>query len=86
MSCKHMEFAAHVQVARLEDSGRFSAEITIHCAECRTPFQFLGLLPGVKMNGATVSIDGLEARMAIAPQGAQPNPIQALMGERKFDA
>jgi hypothetical protein len=80
-----MNFKAHVGVARLEDTGRFSAEITVNCADCGLPFQFLGLPAGLIMNGAAVSIDGLEARMAISPQGAQPNPFQAMTG-RKFDA
>lgn len=76
--CKHEEFAAAVRVNRIEDIGRFAADITINCRQCGLPFQFLGLEPGVDLQGARVSIDGLEARIAIAPQGAQPNPLQRL--------
>lgn len=76
--CKHMNFAAKVNVARLEDSGRFMAEIRIECTECGLPFQFVGLEPGLDLNGARVSIDGLEANMAIAPKGEALSPIDIL--------
>lgn len=76
--CRHEDFKANVRVARLEDSGRFMAEITVKCAQCDKPFQFLGLEPGVDLDGARVSIDGLEANIAIAPEGARPNPLQRM--------
>ena len=78
-SCKHMNFEANVQV-RIEDQGRFVAEIHIRCRDCGTPFQFMGLKPGFDFDGATVSLDGLEASIGIHPQGARPNPMQQLMG------
>ena len=79
-SCKHMNFEASVNVARIENKGRFMAEIHIRCKDCGTPFQFMGLKPGFDFNGATVSLDGLEANIGIHPQGAQPNPLQQLVG------
>ena len=78
MSCKHHNFDAKVGVARLEDTGRFIAEIRIHCTDCNQPFQFLGLEPGLDTDGARVSIDGLKANIAICPQGAKPNPMQRM--------
>lgn len=63
--CKHMNFVADVAVNRLEDSGRFSADIKINCKECGEPFRFLGLPVGLDLNGACVSVDGTEARLAI---------------------
>lgn len=87
MTCKHEDFNARVEVVRLENVGKFMADVTVNCAQCNLPFQFLGLPAGINMEGAMVSVDGLEARMAIAPQGAQPNPIQQMVhGETKFDA
>lgn len=83
MTCKHMSFSASVGVARLEDSGGFMAEIRVHCTECNTPFQFLGLEPGCDTQGARVSLDGLEANIAITPQGAKPNPFQRMAYEIK---
>jgi len=41
-SCKHAAFKATVNVARLEDTGRFVAEISIKCCQCDLPFQFMG--------------------------------------------
>lgn len=75
MTCKHMNFEASCKVARLEDSGRFMFEATVRCTECKKPFQFLGLQPGLDMNGARVSLDGLEINVAICPQGVRPTPL-----------
>lgn len=84
--CKHMNFNASVAVARLENIGRFMAEVRIHCAECKKPFQFLGLEPGIDLNGARVSIDGLEANIAICAQGERPSPMQSMsFGVTRFD-
>lgn len=81
-----MNFSASVGVARLEDSGGFMTEIRVQCAECGLPFQFLGLEPGLDMQGARVSIDGLEANIAIVPQGARPNPLQRMTYNiKRFD-
>lgn len=77
--CQHHEFNASVAVARLEDSGRFMAEIRVSCKQCGTPFQFLGLDPGVDLNGARCSIDALEAHIAIAPQGRAISPLQNIV-------
>lgn len=78
--CKHLNFDAAVRVVRLEDTGRFVAEVGIKCLECGTPFQFLGLQPGVNFDGATADLDGLEARLGICPKGQRPNPMQVLQG------
>jgi hypothetical protein len=67
MDCKHPEFEANVTVNRLEDSNQFIAEIYINCSTCQKPFQFLGLPIGLHLNGAAMSADGKEARLAISP-------------------
>lgn len=82
MACKHMNFKANVAVARLEDTGRFMADITVNCAECGEPFQFLGLDMGLNMQGATVSPDGLEARLAIHPNTQTMSPLARMMTTR----
>jgi len=74
-----MNFSAAVKVARLEDSGQFMAEVRVKCDECGLPFQFLGLEPGIDLQGARVSVDGLEASLAICPQGKQPSPLDRIV-------
>lgn len=86
MKCEHHNFKAAVKVARLEDTKQFVAEIVIGCSDCGRPFQFLGLEPGVDTQGARVSMDGLEANIAICPEGARPSPIQRMaFNINKFD-
>lgn len=78
MTCKHMNFGATVNIARLEDSGRFMAEVSVKCVDCGEQFQFLGLEPGLNLNGSAVSIDGLEAFIAIAPNSQVMSPLQKM--------
>ena len=77
-ACPHEQFNAIVAVARFEDSKGFMADIRIQCAQCGAQFEFLGLEPGVDNQGARVSIDGKEARIAITPPGLRPNPLQRI--------
>ncbi len=74
--CKHLIFEAIVDVNRLYDDesevntvepDHYNADVKIKCCDCGMDFRFLGLLPGVNLNGATVSVDQLEARLAIKP-------------------
>lgn len=74
--CKHENFTANVAVNRLEDSGRFNADIKINCAQCGTPFRFLGLPVGLDPNGACVSVDGTEARLAIGTDETIANILE----------
>ena len=80
--CEHPDFAAVVAVHRLtDDAGKvtaYQAEIKIRCTACRKPFQFLGLEPGTDNQGARVSVDGLEARLALCPRGEVPSPLDRL--------
>lgn len=78
--CPHENFHATVEVNRLSDSGRFSADVRINCSECDLPFVFLGLEPGLDLDGARVSMDGLQARLAIAPRGIAPTPLDGIRG------
>ena len=80
--CEHHNFDATVKVARIEDKGRFMAEVQVKCADCGVPMQFMGLEPGLNFDGVTVSLDGLEMNVGIHPQGQRPNPMQRLMGYR----
>lgn len=73
--CDHPEFAAIVDVNRFEDSKGFMAEIRIRCSRCNLPFRFLGLPLGLHMAGAAMAVDGLEARIAIAPSDRSFHPL-----------
>lgn len=69
IECKHELFSCSVTVNRIEDIGRFMADVRIQCNQCNTPFRFIGLPAGMDYNSACVSVDATEARLAIAPQG-----------------
>lgn len=73
MACKHEEFGATVEVARVtNDAGeveRFQANVRVSCCQCGKAFRFIGLPAGLDLNGAAVSVDGAEARLTIAPEG-----------------
>lgn len=80
MGCSHPDFAATVEVSRLEDSGRFAADVRIKCVACGVPMRFLGLPLGLDLNSATVSVDGTEARLGIAPKGETVPSINGVEG------
>ena len=84
--CQHRAFRSQVCVTRMEDTGQCSADISINCSECGLPFQFLGLRPGLDLHGAACDLEALEARLAIAPKGRHPNPLQAATVGAHFDA
>lgn len=81
--CPHMNFGAKADIHRLtKEDGRvtgYIAEFTVTCTDCGTPFQFLGLNPGMDTRGATVSMDGREARIALAPEGQEMNPLERMV-------
>lgn len=82
MTCEHEAFGVMANIHRLTDeAGKvtgFQAEIGIKCSVCGRQFQFLGLRPGVDSQGARISVDGLEARLAICPQGLMPSPLDQM--------
>jgi len=67
--CEHTDFIASVTVNRLEDVKCFAADVHIQCSACGTPFRFLGLPGGLHPEYPTISVDGTEARLPIAPGG-----------------
>jgi hypothetical protein len=76
----HGTFKARVDVQCFEDTGGFMADVRIECAQCGRPMQFLGLPLGVNLAGATMSADGQEARLAIAPVGRVLHPLEGVRG------
>lgn len=80
-NCTHQtNHSASVTVNHFQDTGRFMADIKVICADCGLPFQFLGLPLGLNLSGAAMSVDGQEARMAIAPAGRVLHPLEGLSG------
>lgn len=79
-TCPHTAFDSKVAIARLEGSGptRFMAEVRIRCVDCDEPFQFLGMQPGLHLAGASVSLDGEEAQLAIAPTRSTESPFDRM--------
>jgi hypothetical protein len=85
VTCEHHNFTADVTVNRLpaKEGGpveRYSADVRVKCLDCGLPFRFIGLPAGVDLNGAAVSIDGTEARLAIAPKGQVITPLDGVTG------
>lgn len=79
-SCKHDNFQSNVAIVKLSESGKIVAEIRIYCVDCGLPMQFKGLPAGYNVNGATTSIDALELRIGICPQGEIPSPLEKFTG------
>lgn len=69
VKCDHPDFHANVTVNRLQDTGRFQADVKIQCAQCGIPMRFIGLPAGLDIDGAATSADATEARLSIAPKG-----------------
>lgn len=74
-TCKHASFTAHVDVTRIVESNRLYADVKVQCAGCGLPMRFIGLPAGVDVNGAAVSADACEARLAMAPKGEVIPPL-----------
>lgn len=75
-SCPHENFGVYATVNRLEDDGRFMLDIRVQCVQCQEYFRFLGLPAGLDLNGAAVSIDGTEARLAIGTSETIANILE----------
>jgi hypothetical protein len=65
--CDHPNFEANVTVVRLEDVGRFTADVHVRCAECGVRFRWLGLKGGSHPSEPRVSVDEFELRAPIEP-------------------
>lgn len=83
--CLHESFDAEVTVNRLpeEEGGpikNYSADVRVKCHDCGLPFRFMGLPYGLDLRGAAVSVNGEEARLAIAPQGEVVNAVEGVGG------
>lgn len=64
----------------LEDSKRYMLHLRANCKRCGRPYQFLGLPIGLNLGGAAISPDGQEVRLAVAPVGTVPQPLDGFIG------
>lgn len=76
MTCLHENFVANVAVSRvLKNEGDtvpagYHADITVKCAECGLPFEFVGEYPcGLLWDRATVNPNKQELRVPLQPKG-----------------
>ena len=73
-TCLHENFAATVEVTRITpDEGgpvkAYDAAITVRCAACEKPFQFVGVEAGLSGERPMASPDFQELRAPIVPNG-----------------
>lgn len=78
--CEHNNFESNVGVGRITNDitgvvENYVADIRIQCKDCKTPFQFIGMPLGVSYDKPMMEVDGLEARLPIAPQGEISHPL-----------
>lgn len=83
--CGHTRFRTATRVTRMENDkikgqiDGYMLEIAVKCLECNKVFRFKNLPYGVNMNGATMSVDGLEARLAIEPNDPKISRPQLIL-------
>lgn len=79
LDCPHLEFNVSVEVVRIENVGRFAADISIACKECRLPFEFYGLPLGCSLDMMMIGLNG-ELRAPIKPAGSTPGALRGVSG------
>ena len=62
MICRHAQFNSEVKVIRVGEN-EYKVDVTVACARCFKPLEFVGLPMGVHPINATKSLDGTEARL-----------------------
>lgn len=71
--CAHMNFAADVKVARVEEKEggpiiAFMADITVKCSDCGLPFRWVGPYDlGMSYDKPMLGVDRQELRAPIEP-------------------
>mgnify|MGYP003426932706 CR=1 FL=1 len=69
--CEHKIFAVEAKVGRLTDESgnvtNYTCDVTVHCAECYKPFEWIGLPGGVNPSFPTTNYDNTTLRAPIKP-------------------
>lgn len=79
--CSHDKFHGDVAVNKMVDTGGFMVDVRIKCSDCNMSFRFQGLKIGLDMAGASMSVDGTEARLAIVPADESGWPVEPQDGK-----
>ena len=86
-NCTHDNFKANVKTIKIADDNDttkitgYRCEVSIFCVDCGEAFNFVGLPAGYDVNHPTISIDGLELRVPIAPSGENVKVRQQFLRE-----
>lgn len=85
--CEHQNFHALVRVGRIsKDEGgpitAYMADITVKCAECQQPFEFVGVPMGLSYDGPMCSPNMQELRIPLTPAGEVMVQEQPMAGFR----
>lgn len=72
--CAHENFNVQAVTNRLTPTegaavNCYTMDITVQCADCGTPFQFIGVDSGFSPDRPMSSVDMLELSVPIVPQG-----------------
>lgn len=87
--CAHSKIGSEIKI-RQED-GRRWAEVRLVCADCREPFRFSGVRPGMHTDWPTTTVDGQTVRLPIEPATGTPSRLRChecarfLFGRPRYD-
>lgn len=80
--CVHLNFAVQANVNRLFDKDEvntevlladsYSMDLYVECADCGKKFMFFGAPVGLDPRHPCMSVDQLELRVPICPEGESP--------------
>lgn len=79
--CQHAAANADMQFVTFHETGQWMAELRVRCATCGLPFLFQGLPTRLSRHAASVSVDGQEARLPLAPAGTVPTPADLMLAQ-----
>lgn len=78
-ACNHEDLHFDIHITSFEINVK-SIEIKCHCKQCKVKFVFLGLPLGLSYAQPTSSLDRLEIRMPVCPEGIEPDKAPGLIG------
>lgn len=87
--CKHYNFAMIGKVGRMVRDGddletgapiAFHVDITVTCRDCGLPFEWVGFPAGFSFLEPMVSVDNLELRTPLKPQGVTMPALEGAIG------